>query len=128
FDPLTVKNKSWVMLAASTPVAFWGYGFQTCSQPQKTLTCKPGKNVFEIGCCSQVTFAHVEAWRRKIQLIGYHAFLTETLHGIPYFVNCSAPTDSVDFQPPTGIIVALASLSVCLVPLSVALILRRASI
>ncbi|XP_061445280.1 receptor activity-modifying protein 1-like isoform X2 [Rhineura floridana] len=42
-----------------------------------------------------------------------------------YFANCSLPIDTTDHQPPIGMVVFLTSLPVCLVPLSVALTLRK---
>lgn len=44
-----------------------------------------------------------------------------------YFGSCALPIRARDHQLPTGAIIALAALPVCLVPLSVALTLRRAS-
>ncbi|XP_053118123.1 receptor activity-modifying protein 1-like isoform X2 [Hemicordylus capensis] len=43
-----------------------------------------------------------------------------------YFANCTLPTDTSDHRPPTGTVIALAALPVCLVPLSVALTLCKA--
>ncbi|KAL8175769.1 UNVERIFIED_CONTAM: hypothetical protein K2H54_007368 [Gekko kuhli] len=43
-----------------------------------------------------------------------------------YFASCTLPIDAPDHQLPTGTIIALSALPVCLVPLSVALTLRRA--
>uniref|UniRef100_A0A670K8L8 Receptor activity modifying protein 2 n=1 Tax=Podarcis muralis TaxID=64176 RepID=A0A670K8L8_PODMU len=43
-----------------------------------------------------------------------------------YFANCSLPRDPTEHQPPTGVVIILTSLPVCLVPLSIALVLRKA--
>ncbi|XP_062983131.1 receptor activity-modifying protein 1-like [Elgaria multicarinata webbii] len=43
-----------------------------------------------------------------------------------YFANCSLPTNTTDLQPSTGVVIVLASLPVCLVPLSVALAVCKA--
>ncbi|XP_015282076.1 PREDICTED: receptor activity-modifying protein 1-like [Gekko japonicus] len=43
-----------------------------------------------------------------------------------YFASCTLPIDAPDHQLTTGTIIALSALPVCLVPLSVALTLRRA--
>ncbi|XP_034990982.2 uncharacterized protein LOC118094566 [Zootoca vivipara] len=42
-----------------------------------------------------------------------------------YFANCSLPSDTAEHHPPTGVVVILTSLPVCLVPLSIALVLRK---
>ncbi|XP_054849662.1 receptor activity-modifying protein 1-like [Eublepharis macularius] len=43
-----------------------------------------------------------------------------------YFASCTLNVDATDHQLPTGAIIVLAALPVCLVPLSVALTLHRA--
>ncbi|XP_053217929.1 receptor activity-modifying protein 1-like [Podarcis raffonei] len=43
-----------------------------------------------------------------------------------YFANCSLPRDPTEHRPPTRVVVILTSLPVCLVPLSIALVLRKA--
>uniref|UniRef100_A0A8D2LSU4 Uncharacterized protein n=1 Tax=Varanus komodoensis TaxID=61221 RepID=A0A8D2LSU4_VARKO len=43
-----------------------------------------------------------------------------------YFANCSLPIHTTDLQPSTGTVIILTSLSVCLVPLFVALTLWKA--
>ncbi|XP_063158122.1 receptor activity-modifying protein 1-like, partial [Candoia aspera] len=42
-----------------------------------------------------------------------------------YFANCSSPTRTLVLQAPVGTVITLASLLVCLVPLSVALMLCK---
>ncbi|KAH0627000.1 hypothetical protein JD844_002351 [Phrynosoma platyrhinos] len=43
-----------------------------------------------------------------------------------YFASCSLPPNTTAPQPPLGTVIILTSLTVCLVPISVVLVLRKA--